>query len=326
MVKTNNKEPLGSLADYQRLFERADIAMIVLDQAGYYLDYNRAYYHLMGYSNKEQLLRYHPKNVSPACQPDGQDSLEKANKMIAIAFEQGSHSFEWQHQRPDGFCFLSYVTLDIISYNNQSCLLATIRDISEQRKLERLVEEQTKALAIQNAELEHLSSVDPLTGLFNRRKFDAIYSYLWQQAIRNKCQLGVLFIDVDFFKLYNDNYGHLHGDTCLQRIANVLKKILKRKSDIIARYGGEEFIMLVYDCDADFIQMLAEQINQEIRDEEISHDFSQTGLHVTVSVGAALCFPEQYSHNRELIDLADKMLYLAKKEGKNCYKFMELPL
>ncbi len=326
MNQINNKNPLGSLADYRLLFDYADIAMIVLDQEGYYLDYNRAYYQLMGYSTKAQLTRFHPKDVSPDRQPDGQDSLEKANQMIAIAFEKGSHNFEWQHQRPDGFCFLSYVTLEIIPYNKQSCLLATIRDISEQRKLERLVEEQTKELAIQNAELEHLSSIDPLTNLFNRRKFDAIYSYLWQQAIRNKCQLGILYIDVDFFKLYNDNYGHLHGDTCLQRIANVLRKVLKRKSDIIARYGGEEFIMLVYDCNAHFIQMLAEEINKKIRQEEIAHDFSRVGLHVTVSVGAALCFPEQYTTRRELIDAADKMLYLAKKSGKNCYKFINLPL
>jgi len=326
MTQINNKASLGSLADYRLLFDYADIAMIVLDQEGYYLDYNRAYYQLMGYSNKEQLTRFHPKNVSPDRQPDGQDSLEKANQMITIAFKQGSHNFEWQHRRPDGFCFLSYVTLEIISYNNQSCLLATIRDISEQRKLERLVEKQTKALAIQNAELEHLSSIDSLTNLFNRRKFDAIYSYLWQQAVRNKCQLGVLYIDVDFFKLYNDNYGHLHGDTCLQRIANVLKQSLKRKSDVIARYGGEEFIMLIYDCDAYFIQMLAKEINEQIRQEEIAHNFSQGSFHVTVSIGVALCFPEQYTNSKELIDVADKMLYLAKKSGKDCYKFMNLPL
>ena len=306
------------LDDYRRLFDSVEVAMIIIDESGTYLDYNKAYYNLMGYTDKDSLVKFHPSDVSPKEQPDGSDSFTKANEMIQIAMEKGKHSFEWMHKRPDGKEFLSYVTLDIIDFDNTQCLRAVIHDISEIKKLERLVEENTRELAIKNKELEHLSSIDPLTGLYNRRKFDAILSYVWDASMRSKKPLGILFLDIDYFKPYNDNYGHLAGDECLKEIAKLIKSIVKRKTDFIARYGGEEFIVVVPDTEYSYIKQLALTIINALNKLKIPHEHSKISSHVTISIGCAITVPGETCHNaEELLEVSDEMLYKAKENGRN---------
>ncbi|MEA2112069.1 MAG: diguanylate cyclase [Campylobacterota bacterium] len=150
------------LDDYKGLFETIDIPIIIIDESGTYLDYNRVYYNLMGYTDKSELINYHPANVSPKFQPDGLESFSKANDMIQMALEKGKHSFEWMHKRPDGKEFLSYVTLDAIDYNQKKCIRAVINDISERKKLERVVKEKTKKIEEQTKKLlkaQHISKM-----------------------------------------------------------------------------------------------------------------------------------------------------------------------
>ena len=134
------------LSDFEFLFDSADIPTLITESDGTYLNYNQAYVELMGHKEHDDLNKFHPANVSPAYQPDGRESFEKANEMIQTAITHGSHRFEWAHLRPDGKEFLSDVTLDIVRFNQKDAVRAVIRDISEKTKLERMVNEKTKEL------------------------------------------------------------------------------------------------------------------------------------------------------------------------------------
>ncbi|WP_373020594.1 diguanylate cyclase [Thiomicrorhabdus sp.] len=324
---TNENQRLkDQLADYRYLFETSELAMIIHDASnGLYLDYNQAYYRLMGYEKKSELKNFHPSDVSPEFQPDGQTSREKADKMIALAIEKGEHSFEWMHQRTDGYKFLSLVTLSVIPFNNQKALRAVIRDITETRKLERLVEEKTHELALKNEALEQLSYTDPLTGLYNRRKLDLILENVWDFSGRTDASVGLLFLDIDNFKAYNDNYGHSEGDKVLHKLAKQIQETVKRKTDYVARYGGEEFVVVLAPTDVDFVKQMAADIIKSINELKIPHQYSETSEHVTISIGCAISHPNHTERTtQEWIEAADAMLYQAKRNGKNRFEIIHL--
>ncbi len=167
-----------------------------------------------------------------------------------------------------------------------------------------------------NKRLEQLSISDSLTGLANRRRFDEVLPAEWSRAARARQSMAVLMIDVDYFKPFNDRYGHQAGDECLKQIAAVLKGRITRPSDLAARYGGEEFSVVLAHCNIDGANVIAEQIRQEIESLQIKHADSQVGV-VTVSIGAAAITPSSQSSADELIRCADQALYKAKETGRN---------
>lgn len=165
--------------------------------------------------------------------------------------------------------------------------------------------------------LQEMATHDGLTGLANRRCFDAAISRELQRAARNKSSLTLLMIDVDFFKKYNDTYGHLAGDACLKQIANALKIAEKRSADLVARFGGEEFIVMLPDCDAQGAVQIAESILSEVRALAIPHSANPQGI-VTVSAGIGVLNPVGSSDTPDsIIGMADKALYQAKSNGRN---------
>ena len=168
-----------------------------------------------------------------------------------------------------------------------------------------------------NAELEALSCRDGLTGILNRRGFDDYLSKEWLRAIREVRELGLLLVDIDFFKTYNDNYGHQGGDECLRRVAYALGAALKRPSDVVARYGGEEFGVILPDTSVIGGAKIAEALRRGVEDMNIPHGHSQVTDHVTISVGVASLKPTPNQTPEELIELADKALYQAKHSGRN---------
>lgn len=166
--------------------------------------------------------------------------------------------------------------------------------------------------------LETLSSIDGLTNIYNRRKFDELMAFEWRKAQRRAEPLSVLFLDIDHFKNYNDHYGHPRGDECLKRIAATLKQTLKRPEDILARYGGEEFVMILPNTDQAGVEYLGESIMKSVRDLNIPHEYSSVAENVTVSIGGATAIPEPGAHSHaEFLEIADKMLYSAKAIGRN---------
>ena len=180
-------------------------------------------------------------------------------------------------------------------------------------------------LKLKNEILTELVSLDGLTNIFNRRKFDNTLSQEWKRALRANESLTLLIIDVDHFKLYNDNYGHAAGDACLRKVASTLSTCLRRPADFLARYGGEEFAMILPDTDLQGGVYMADRVNHYIKGLRIAHDFSLTSRYVTVSVGGVTARPKCQSIGVEdLIQKADQQLYLAKESGRNMYKLQVL--
>lgn len=202
-----------------------------------------------------------------------------------------------------------------------SSLARALLDMGTQLKqhtdrLEHLVEERTAALAEANRQLTHLASTDGLTTLANRRHFDMLLIQEWQRARVQQWPLGLLMLDVDFFKKYNDQYGHQAGDICLQTVANTLKQCTPEAPQFVARYGGEEFVCMVPCSHWDHLSIYAERIREAIFVLNLPHKGSPL-QQVTVSIGAAQLLPDDTTSYETLLSLADAALYRAKKAGRN---------
>jgi len=177
-------------------------------------------------------------------------------------------------------------------------------------------------------ELELLATVDPLTSLYNRRKFDDILKISYNNAKRNDSSIGILFMDIDYFKFYNDNYGHAKGDECLIEVAKVLKDTVKRSTDYVARYGGEEFVIILINPNYDTMKILSKNILNAIKEKNIEHKYSKVANYVTLSIGGSLVdFSKNINKNismQELVKIADDMMYEVKESGRNSFKIKEL--
>ena len=189
-------------------------------------------------------------------------------------------------------------------------LIGFMFDISERKKTEE------KLLALQK-ELEALSFKDGLTNIANRRRFDASLELEWDSAIRLRQPLSILLFDIDFFKQYNDLYGHVQGDRCLVDIAQTLSLALDGPRDLVARFGGEEFIVLLPGADASVALKVAERCQRLIQKLAIVHAHSPHDQRVTVSVGVGTVIPDEHIKPSQFLEQVDQRLYLAKKNGKN---------
>jgi diguanylate cyclase (GGDEF)-like protein len=185
------------------------------------------------------------------------------------------------------------------------------------RELEQRVTARTSELEQARTEMERLAMLDGLTQLLNRRALDLALEREWSRAQRHAQPLSALMLDVDFFKAYNDHYGHPEGDRCLQAVAEVMCEQARRGGDLVARYGGEEFCVLVAD-DADQALPLAERIRAAVVALGIAHNASEVADHVTVSIGVATRTPDGAMPASVLLERADAALYRAKRQGRNC--------
>ncbi|USX17426.1 diguanylate cyclase [Oxalobacteraceae bacterium OTU3CAMAD1] len=182
----------------------------------------------------------------------------------------------------------------------------------------RFLRESQKNLADANIELQKLAALDALTGIANRRRFDETMAIEWQRAQRDKKPLTLLLCDVDFFKLYNDSFGHLAGDLCLKKVAAVLTEHLKRPADLAARYGGEEFVIILPETPLTGALIVAESCRRHLEHLAIENPQATTELSsVTMSIGVASVIPSPQSSIEDLIELADQALYAAKNAGRN---------
>ena len=233
-------------------------------------------------------------------------------------------------RRRDGTIFPVEVTITEAEADESLIFIGAIHDISERQAMMAQLEGTLADLQLQqdktqeanrklnraNAELEFLSTHDSLTGLPNRHYFDAFSLRLWRQAIRRAEPVALLMIDIDHFKSYNDHYGHLAGDTCLQQIAGLLSKTVNRPEDVVARYGGEEFLAMLSNTSAEGASHVAQTILDHVRGAGIPHDESERGV-VTLCIGVAVEVPAQGATLKNLIQQADEALYRAKAAGRN---------
>ncbi|NUU00276.1 sensor domain-containing diguanylate cyclase [Herbaspirillum robiniae] len=192
---------------------------------------------------------------------------------------------------------------------SRSCLIQ-ISDSSNSVKREKILLSHSEALKRQVV-------TDGLTGVNNRRFFDENFTLALQQSMRNDSPLSLFMIDIDFFKQYNDHYGHVAGDRVLKRVAETLKGQLKSPTDVFARYGGEEFILLVGGMDKREAKTFAEQLRESVHALEEPHDKSLVNRCMTISVGVCTRSPQEEADGRNLLATADAALYRAKLGGRN---------
>ncbi|EJM85038.1 diguanylate cyclase (GGDEF) domain-containing protein [Pseudomonas sp. GM74] len=168
-----------------------------------------------------------------------------------------------------------------------------------------------------NLVLQRLMNSDGLTGLSNRRHFDEYMELEWRRSLREQSQLSLLMIDVDYFKAYNDSFGHLEGDEALRKVAAAIKDASARPSDLPARYGGEEFALVLPNTSQGGARLVAEKLRQTVAALKIPHNSPTEGSSLTISIGLSTITPKAGSNCRDLISAADKGLYLAKNNGRN---------
>lgn len=186
----------------------------------------------------------------------------------------------------------------------------TIYDISDRKFAE-------EALQEANKELQRLAMVDGLTQIANRRRFDEYLNKEWRRMKREGNKLALILCDIDFFKPYNDNYGHQEGDICLQRVAQTIHSVIKRPGDLAARYGGEEFAVILPNTHAEGAVRVAERIREKIQQLKIPHAQSSVDQYVTLSMGVSCVIHNQEFNAGDLVNAADDALYKAKAQGRN---------
>jgi len=190
--------------------------------------------------------------------------------------------------------------------------------LKQVRSLVKMADMMQGQLSALSSKLEGLSNIDELTGLSNRRFLNETYQKEWCSAVRSQTTLGFLMIDIDYFKMYNDTFGHIQGDWCLQEIAHTIKQSVKRPRDFVARFGGEEFVVLLPDTALSGCSCAAERILSDVRSLSIPASLVNSNGKVTVSIGMGALIPNKNMESDILLHMADQALYRAKNDGRNC--------
>lgn len=210
-------------------------------------------------------------------------------------------------------------------------VLARIENQLTLRRLQRQLQEQNERLKQEiehriiaetllqeaNEKLGQLVNLDGLTQLANRRCFDEYLEQEWQRLAREKLHLSLIMCDIDFFKNYNDTYGHIVGDDCLRKVSQVIKQSVRRPADLVARYGGEEFVIVLPNTDVEGAAAIAETIRQKLSEFAIPHEDSAISKFVTLSLGVTALIPKADSNPSVLLTAADYALYRAKELGRD---------
>ncbi len=186
-------------------------------------------------------------------------------------------------------------------------------------RLNYINEELDRKVRQQTAELQYLTTVDSLTKLYNRRHFDTFIEQEWNRLKRLQQPLTLIMIDVDYFKKYNDTYGHQAGDRCLIEVAREIKQLTKRAGEFAARYGGEEFVIVLPNTDINHGFVLAEKLQDNISRANLIHESSLVAKQITLSMGITSIIPQNNIPLYQLIEWADRALFEAKDKGRNCY-------
>jgi diguanylate cyclase (GGDEF)-like protein len=239
-------------------------------------------------------------------------AISKEQKCIFKGYEVGA--VDYLFKPIEAVVLQSKVRVFIELYNQKKL-------IEEQATLLKIRLNELMELKKQNFKLENLSFSDGLTGISNRRNFDQYIEATWKSCLRKGEPLSLIMGDIDYFKAFNDNYGHLKGDECLIRVAKTMALSLKRPMDLAARYGGEEFAVILPDTDSEGGVKVAEEIRKNIQGLGLPHAFSKASPYVTLSLGVATIVPQSTNKIEELINSADEALYKAKAKGRNCVSF-----
>ncbi len=257
-----------------------------------------------------RLFGLKPREATPSIELLEQFIHEEDTKLFQETFDntlrrKKKFDLELRFTRFDGFERFGHMQFSIgrNGAGEAMWMIGTLQDITERKRMEQ--------------KLAKLSFLDGLTGIPNRRSFDRFIEREWNRSIRNFNPLSLILCDIDYFKNYNDTYGHQSGDDCLIQVAKVIHKNTNRVIDIAARYGGEEFVVALPETDNEGAVFVAEKIRQGVESLQVPHVQSKTCDHVTISLGVATTIPRNPFGPEILIETADQTLYQAKQNGRN---------
>lgn len=239
-------------------------------------------------------------------------AISKEQQYIFKGYEMGAVDYLFKPIEPE--ILRSKVKIFMELYHQKHLLKK--QAVILEKKIQELIQVK-RQLEQANKELENISSIDYLTGIANRRRFINLLEHEWENCLKEDQLISIIMVDVDYFKAYNDHYGHLEGDECLRKIAQTLEVTVRRPRDFVARYGGEEFVVVLTNLNREEALEVAETIRRNVEQIKIPHNKSQILDHVTISLGIATMFPIKESSPYELLNMADNALYQAKKMGRN---------
>lgn len=279
---------------------------LLTDAAGAVLYANQAVSLLTGYENHEVV------GNTPKLFQSGKHGTSFYEKMWKSLREDGHWQGEVWNRHKSGDVYVIWLSLSALPAEDEAGLFycGIFHDITERKR-------QEHKLRLENRSLEKLSMVDALTGISNRRAFDRCLEKEWERGARSGQPLSLLLIDIDHFKLYNDQHGHQKGDEALRLVASLLGDSVSRAGDFIARYGGEEFGVILPETELEEAVMIAQTLRDCVASAGIPHLGSGVSPVITISVGCSTMLPAGGGSWEELLQAADNALYAAKERGRN---------
>ena len=303
------------IAKHQKelILDTAGEGIFGVDNKGVMTFANRAAVDMLGFPLEKLLHSNHHDLIHHSRHDGSSNPIEQCIVRKSLTTGEIIKSEVELFWRADGNSFPVDITVTpLIEDNRVSGAVAAFHDITKQQSDE-------LALREANEKLEKLSYIDYMTGIPNRRSFEQILGNMWRHNLRLKQSLSILMIDIDYFKRFNDSYGHQAGDDCLKDVASTLSRGLYRPGDFLARYGGEEFVLILSETLIDGAELVAKRLCESIESLQILNEGSEVSKWVTISLGIASTIPVEGNSSEELIRQADKALYEAKKYGRNTF-------
>jgi diguanylate cyclase (GGDEF)-like protein len=289
------------------IFEASPIGLTMFDENLNMFDCNNAVLNMFGTTKQcylEQFLEF-----SPEYQPDGRKTIDALIDDMGRALSGETLVIEWLHNTLAGEPVPCEITLTHAKYNGKHIGMTYIYDLRNIKNLEKNI----KRLETVADKIYY----DPLTGIYNRRYFDENLNRIIRFLSRSGGVISLMMIDIDFFKDYNDKYGHSEGDRCLKIVAEILKDTITRTDDFVARYGGDEFVVVMPNTDEQGAKLIANKMLDNIRNCNIACDQGNAANRVTISIGVSTGKAEYTNAVEDLVRNADEMLYKSKEEGRN---------
>ncbi|MFY7805747.1 MAG: diguanylate cyclase domain-containing protein [Limnoraphis robusta] len=281
-----------------------DPIFITTLEEGRFLEVNESFCHVMEYQ-REEVIDKTVKELNVWV-----NSNERMKFIKALHKSQMVRDKDFEFRTKTGKIKTLLISAELIEVENKTCILTIVKDITERQKILAALEEA-------NQKLQDLANIDGLTQVANRRSFDETLDREWCRATREQQPISLILCDVDYFKAYNDHYGHQAGDECLVQVAQAMAQAVKRSTDLVARYGGEEFVVILPNTDVDGAVQVAELIRDQIRQLHIPHVKSDISQYITLSLGISSQIPSCLTASNLLVNAADHALYQAKQQGRD---------
>ncbi len=299
---------------YRTIIESIEDGYYEVDLAGTFTFVNESMCRFFGYV-RDELVGMNNREYMDM------ENAEKVYEIFNQVYRTGrpDRAFDWAVITKDGIKKHVETSVSLMRDKNDQPVgfRGILRDVTERKRAEEDRERLISELEEAQEELRRLSMLDGLTGVANRRYLDGVFDAEWRRARRQNRPLGLIMIDIDSFKKFNDTYGHLAGDDCLRQVGMALQASIRRPGDFLARYGGEEFVVLLPNTPPPGSILVAETIRQAVMDLKIPHQSSTASPWVTISSGVASGLPDQFPDAEALLAAADKALYKAKAGGRN---------